>query len=56
MDQDVLAGTPTNIYVTSNATNKIVYDEAVAEVDYTWFNNASCDFPKGTIIVQENLS
>ena len=56
VDQEVLSGTPTNVYITSNATNKIVYDEAVTEVDYTWFNNALCDFPEGKIIVQENLS
>ena len=32
VDQEILAGTPTNVYVTSNSTNKIAYDEAVTEV------------------------
>ena len=31
-DQEVLVGTPTNLYITSDPTSKIVYDEAVTEV------------------------
>ena len=32
VDQEILAGTPVNLYVTSDPTSKIVYDEAVTEV------------------------
>ena len=32
VNQEILAGTPTNLYLTSDPANKIVYNEAVAEV------------------------
>ena len=32
VDQEILAGTPANLYITSDPANKIIYDEAVTEV------------------------
>ena len=58
VDQEILVGTPTNLYVTSDPANKIIYDEAVTEVCQVPCLTALLFeiFSKGKIIIQKDVS